>query len=43
MVVDEPWLAFHYYDVEAGGAPKLQLAPISFDAEGWPQIGPLPE
>lgn len=38
-----PWLAFHYYDFDGGGAPKLQLAPLSFDADGWPEIGPLPE
>ena len=25
-----PWLAFHYYDGEDGGTPKLQLAPL-----GW--------
>lgn len=43
MVGGEPWLAFHYYDRDAGGAPKLQLAPLGFDAEGWPEIGPLPE
>jgi arabinan endo-1,5-alpha-L-arabinosidase len=43
MVDDAPWLAFHYYDLDAGGAPKLQLAPLGFDAEGWPEIGPLPE
>lgn len=39
----EPWLAFHYYDGEDGGTPKLQLAPLGFDAEGWPEIGLLPE
>ena len=43
MVGGEPCLAFHYYDRDAGGAPKLQLAPLGFDAEGWPEIGPLPE
>lgn len=39
----KPWLVFHYYDGSDAGAPKLQLAPISFDAEGWPEIGPLPK
>ena len=43
MVKGAPWLAFHYYDFEGGGAPKLQLAPLSFDSEGWPEIGPLPK
>lgn len=43
MVADKPWLVFHYYDGSDAGAPKLQLAPISFDAEGWPEIGPLPK
>lgn len=42
-VAGDPWLAFHYYDGKDGAAPKLQLAPIGFDAEGWPEIGPLPE
>jgi arabinan endo-1,5-alpha-L-arabinosidase len=43
MVDGAPWLAFHSYDAEDGGAPKLQLAPLGFDAEGWPEIGPLPK
>lgn len=38
-----PWLAFHYYDANAGGRPQLQLAPLSFDADGWPELGPLPQ
>lgn len=42
-VAGEPWLAFHYYDGKDGAAPKLQLAPLSFSADGWPEIGPLPE
>jgi arabinan endo-1,5-alpha-L-arabinosidase len=42
-VAGAPWLAFHYYDREDEGAPKLQLAPLGFDAAGWPEIGPLPE
>jgi len=43
MAGGEPWLAFHYYDLEGGGAPKLQLAPLGFGADGWPEIGPLPK
>jgi arabinan endo-1,5-alpha-L-arabinosidase len=39
----QPWLAFHYYDRDQGGVPKLQLAPLGFGADGWPELGPLPE
>ncbi len=42
-VAGEPWLAFHYYDGKDAGAPKLQLAPLGFSADGWPEIGPLPD
>ncbi len=35
-------LAFHYYDRAAAGAPKLQIEPIGWDAEGWPVIGMSP-
>ncbi|MEX1181448.1 MAG: arabinan endo-1,5-alpha-L-arabinosidase [Cucumibacter sp.] len=35
-------LVFHYYDREAGGAPKLQIMPIEWGADGWPHIGVLP-
>lgn len=41
-VAGEPWLAFHYYDRESGGLPRLQLAPIGWSADGWPELGPLP-
>ncbi|UYN98499.1 MAG: arabinan endo-1,5-alpha-L-arabinosidase [Devosia sp.] len=34
----EPWLAYHWYDRDQGGMPKLALTPITFDAEGWPEI-----
>lgn len=37
-----PWLAFHYYDREDGGRPKLGLLPISWTAEGWPTLPDLP-
>ena len=36
-----PWLAFHYYDLNQGGIPKLYLAPLRFDADGWPVSPPL--
>jgi arabinan endo-1,5-alpha-L-arabinosidase len=37
-----PWLAFHYYDRDQGGAPKLQVAPVGWSADGWPELGELP-
>jgi arabinan endo-1,5-alpha-L-arabinosidase len=36
-------LAFHYYDGDAAGASKLQFSPIIWSADGWPQLGPLPQ
>jgi arabinan endo-1,5-alpha-L-arabinosidase len=38
-----PWLAFHYYDRDQGGVPKMQLAPLGWTADGWPELGALPE
>jgi arabinan endo-1,5-alpha-L-arabinosidase len=35
-------LAYHYYDGEEAGAPKLQFSPIDWSADGWPELGPLP-
>jgi len=34
----EPWLAYHWYDRDQNGMPKLALTPIAFDEEGWPVI-----
>ncbi|WP_421762276.1 arabinan endo-1,5-alpha-L-arabinosidase [Devosia sp.] len=42
MVAAKPWLAFHYYDDRQGGAPRLQVAPLGWSADGWPELGPLP-
>jgi arabinan endo-1,5-alpha-L-arabinosidase len=36
-------LAYHYYDGDAGGVAKLQFSPILWSADGWPQLGPLPQ
>jgi arabinan endo-1,5-alpha-L-arabinosidase len=36
-------LAYHYYDGDAFGASKLQFSPISWTADGWPELGPLPQ
>lgn len=38
----QPWLAYHWYDRDHNGMPKLALTPIAFDAEGWPIIA-LPQ
>ena len=35
-------LAYHYYDRDAGGASKLELAPIRWTSDGWPSLDPLP-
>ncbi len=35
-------LAYHYYDGDAAGASKLQFSPIFWTADGWPELGPLP-
>jgi arabinan endo-1,5-alpha-L-arabinosidase len=42
MVGDEPWLVYHYYDRKMYGLSKLQIAPLHFDAEGWPFLDPAP-
>jgi arabinan endo-1,5-alpha-L-arabinosidase len=36
-------LAYHYYDGDEAGVSKLQLSPIAWTSDGWPQLGPLPE
>ena len=36
-------LAYHYYDGDAAGASKLQVSPILWSADGWPELGPLPQ
>jgi arabinan endo-1,5-alpha-L-arabinosidase len=35
-------LVFHYYSIKAGGAPRLQIAPIRWTDDGWPEVDPLP-
>lgn len=42
LVGDQPWLAFHYYDGYQGGIPRLQVAPIGWSADGWPELGAFP-
>jgi arabinan endo-1,5-alpha-L-arabinosidase len=36
-------LAYHYYDGDSGGVAKLQFSPILWSADGWPELGPLPQ
>ncbi len=33
------WLVHHFYDANHDGAPTLQIRPIVWDADGWPQPG----
>jgi arabinan endo-1,5-alpha-L-arabinosidase len=35
-------LAYHYYDRADRGLPKLQLSPLGWTADGWPELGALP-
>lgn len=35
-------LIYHYYDGEAGGTSKLEIAPIIWSADGWPELAPPP-
>ncbi|MFB8771271.1 arabinan endo-1,5-alpha-L-arabinosidase [Streptomyces broussonetiae] len=34
----EDWLAYHYYDAEDDGTPKLGLNRLSWKADGWPVV-----
>jgi arabinan endo-1,5-alpha-L-arabinosidase len=36
-------LAYHYYDGDAGGVAKLQLSPIRWTADGWPELAAFPQ
>jgi arabinan endo-1,5-alpha-L-arabinosidase len=35
-------LVYHYYDGEEAGASKLQLSPLGWTADGWPELGAPP-
>lgn len=35
-------LICHYYDGQAAGVPKLQLAQIHWSDDGWPELPPPP-
>lgn len=34
-------LAYHYYDSAESGVAKLQLSPLGWTVDGWPQLGAL--
>jgi arabinan endo-1,5-alpha-L-arabinosidase len=36
-------LIYHYYDGDSGGVSRLQFSPILWSADGWPELGPLPQ
>jgi arabinan endo-1,5-alpha-L-arabinosidase len=36
--VYENWLAYHYYDADAGGDFRLGLRRIEWGADGWPRV-----
>jgi arabinan endo-1,5-alpha-L-arabinosidase len=36
-------LVYHYYDLKAGGVPRLQISPIIWTDDGWPTLGVAPE
>jgi arabinan endo-1,5-alpha-L-arabinosidase len=38
----QDYLVFHAYDGHDNGRPKLHVQPLRWDAEGWPQVDPLP-
>jgi arabinan endo-1,5-alpha-L-arabinosidase len=35
-------LIYHYYDGEDGGRSKLEIAPIHWTVDGWPELSPPP-
>jgi arabinan endo-1,5-alpha-L-arabinosidase len=35
----QDWLAYHYYDVDDNGTPKLGLNRLSWTKAGWPVVG----
>ena len=35
-------IIYHYYDGDDGGSSKLEIAPIHWTADGWPELAPPP-
>ena len=40
---DGAMLIYHYYDGKDFGVSKLQIAPIHWTTDGWPELAPPPE
>lgn len=38
-VNDHVWLVHHFYDATRGGFSTLQIRPLEWDEEGWPEVG----
>jgi arabinan endo-1,5-alpha-L-arabinosidase len=36
--LSEEIIAYHYYDADADGAPRLALQPVVWDDDGWPEL-----
>ena len=36
-------MIYHYYDGDAGGSSKLQIAPMQWTDDGWPELAPPPQ
>ncbi len=34
------YIVYHSYDAESQGVPTLRIAPLSWDADGWPSVSP---
>jgi arabinan endo-1,5-alpha-L-arabinosidase len=40
----KPFVSFHYYNAEESGRPRLEIAPLRWTSDGWPEAGtPLME
>ena len=39
----DDWLAYHFYDGDKGGVAQLQLSPIRWTPDGWPELDPPPQ
>ncbi len=42
ILMDEgkPFVSFHYYSAEENGRPRLEIAPLKWTSDGWPQAAP---
>ncbi|MFN3410150.1 MAG: arabinan endo-1,5-alpha-L-arabinosidase [Limisphaerales bacterium] len=37
---DREWFSFHYYNGDDRGRPTIAVRPLTWDADGWPVVGP---